>query len=158
MVQLNLHKELLHGGDYNPEQWLDYPDVLKTDIKLIREAKINTVTVGVFSWASYEPRENEYDFGWLDRVFAEAEKSDSHIILATPSGARPRWMSEKYPEVNRVDEYGRRHSHGFRHNHCYSSPIYRQKVMEINTILAKRYGKSPALLMWHVSNTCGASL
>ena len=22
--------KLLHGGDYNPEQWLRYPEVLKT--------------------------------------------------------------------------------------------------------------------------------
>ena len=23
----------LHGGDYNPEQWLDRPDILKKDIE-----------------------------------------------------------------------------------------------------------------------------
>lgn len=152
MPQLNLHNELLHGGDYNPEQWLDYPKILEKDLDLMRKAKINTVTVGVFSWASYEPREGQYNFAWLDHIFKEVEKLNGHIILATPSGGRPQWLSAKYPEVNRVDEYGRRHTHGFRHNHCYSSPVYRAKVTEINTILAKRYGKSPALLMWHVSN------
>ena len=24
---------LLHGGDYNPEQWLDRPDILAQDIR-----------------------------------------------------------------------------------------------------------------------------
>ncbi len=152
MVELNLNQELLHGGDYNPEQWLDNPEILTADRSLMQRAKINTITVGVFSWGSYEPEENVYNFGWLDRVFSQAEEDGRHIILATPSGGRPQWLSAKYLEVNRVDEYGRRHTHGFRHNHCFSSPIYRRKVRKINTMLANRYGKSPALLMWHVSN------
>lgn len=142
----------LYGGDYNPEQWLDHPKILQQDLKLMKEAKINTVTLGTFSWASLEPRENEYHFEWLDKVFDDIYKIGGHIILATPSGGRPKWMSQKYSEVNRVDEYGHRHMAGFRHNHCYSSPIYRKETNKINTLLAKRYGNHPALLMWHVSN------
>lgn len=142
----------LHGGDYNPDQWLDHPEILKQDLKLMQQAHINTVTVGVFSWALEEPTEGVYNFGWLDRVFAEMAKIHGHVILATPSGARPHWLSQKYPEVNRVDENGRRHTHGFRHNHCYSSPVYREKVRQINTKLAERYGQNPTLLMWHASN------
>jgi beta-galactosidase len=42
-----------------------------------------------------------------------------------------------------------------RHNHCATSPIYRAKVHEINTLLAQRYGNHPSLLMWHVSNEYG---
>ena len=32
----------LHGGDYNPEQWLDRPDILKEDIKMMKRVKIRT--------------------------------------------------------------------------------------------------------------------
>ena len=42
---------MLHGGDYNPEQWLDRPDILKKDIEYFKKAHINTVSVGIFSWA-----------------------------------------------------------------------------------------------------------
>ena len=28
---------LLHGGDYNPEQWLDCPEILEEDIRLMKE-------------------------------------------------------------------------------------------------------------------------
>ncbi|MFD1466028.1 beta-galactosidase [Lapidilactobacillus mulanensis] len=150
--KFDLEKQFLHGGDYNPDQWLDRPDILAKDLELMRAAKINTVTVGVFSWGLLEPSEGQYQFDWLDRVFDDVEEMGGHIILATPSGGRPQWLSQKYPEVNRVDENGHRHTHGFRHNHCYSSPIYRQKVREISTILAKRYGKRAALLLWHISN------
>lgn len=27
---------LLHGGDYNPDQWLRYPDILEQDIALMK--------------------------------------------------------------------------------------------------------------------------
>ena len=28
----------LHGGDYNPDQWLDRPDILERDVQLMQEA------------------------------------------------------------------------------------------------------------------------
>lgn len=152
MTRFDEEPRLLHGGDYNPDQWLKRPDILADDVAMMPQAHVNTVTVGIFSWSALEVREGEFDFSWLDRVFDEQEKLGNRIILATPSGGRPQWLSENYPEVNRVDEFGRRHHHGFRHNHCYSSPVYRQKVALINLKLAERYGKRQALVMWHISN------
>lgn len=151
---MNYYSEnrLLHGGDYNPDQWLDCPEILEDDIRLMKEANVNTVTVGIFSWCTLEPREGEYNFEWLDKVFDEMEKMNGNVILATPSGGRPQWLSEKYPEVNRTNAFGEKHGHGFRHNHCYSSPIYREKVQNINRKLAERYGKRKSLAMWHISN------
>ena len=32
---------LLHGGDYNPEQWLDRPDILEKDLDMLEEAGCN---------------------------------------------------------------------------------------------------------------------
>lgn len=143
---------LLHGGDYNPEQWLNHPEVLKKDFELMDKAHVNTVTVGIFSWSTLEPEEGVYHFDWLDKVFEEMLKRQGRVILATPSGGRPQWLSEKYPEVNRTNAKGQKHHHGFRHNHCYTSPIYRKKVQQINRRLAERYGVHPALLLWHISN------
>ena len=152
-----LPAKLLHGGDYNPEQWLDRPDILKQDIDYMKAAHINVVTLGVFSWSVYEPEEGEYYFEWLDAIMDRLEESGIYVILATPSGARPAWLDEKYPEVMRVNEYGLRNTHGIRHNHCMSSPIYRRKVTEMNEKLALRYGRHPALILWHVSNELGGS-
>lgn len=148
-------KEFIHGGDYNPEQWLDHPEIIAKDFTYFKKAHINTITIGIFSWAKLELSEGEYNFGWLDEVFDRAEQQDMNVILATPSGARPRWVAEKYPEVLRVDENGQRALFGERHNHCYTSPAYRQKVQNIDRKLAERYGKRKSLILWHVSNEFG---
>ena len=60
--------KMIHGGDYNPEQWLDSPDILRKDIEYFKKAKINEVSLGIFSWAVLEPREGEYNFGWMEEM------------------------------------------------------------------------------------------
>lgn len=150
-----LGDKILHGGDYNPEQWLDRPDILEADILMMQEAHINTVTLGVFSWSTYEPEEGHFHFEWLDKIVDSLYEAGISFILATPTGARPAWMDAKYPEILRVDRQGNRRKHGVRHNHCMSSEVYRQKAREMDKRLAKRYGSHPGLLMWHVSNEFG---
>lgn len=145
----------LHGADYNPDQWLKYPEVLKEDIRLMKLANCNVVSVGIFAWSALEPEEGKFNFEWLDEVIENLYKNGIYAILATPSGARPAWMSQKYPEVLRVESNRVRNLHGKRHNHCYTSPVYREKVNIINTKLAERYSKHPGVIAWHVSNEYG---
>ena len=59
---------LLHGGDYNPDQWLDRPDILEEDIKMMKKAGVNTATVGVFSWSALEPQEGNIQIGLLHDI------------------------------------------------------------------------------------------
>lgn len=148
---------LLHGGDYNPDQWLDRPDILEKDIELMKEARINCVSVGIFSWAGLEPREGEYHFDWLEEILDRLYQNGIYTILATPSGAKPIWMSEKYPEIRRVQENLVRDETGDRHNHCYTSPIYREKVKAMDTALAKRFALHPGVILWHLSNEYGGT-
>ena len=143
---------LIHGADYNPEQWREYPEILKEDMRLLPLANCNEMTVGVFSWATLEPREGDFDFSFLDERMDAIYQAGGRVILATPSGARPAWLSQKYPEVLRYTDHFVQKHHGDRHNHCYTSPIYREKVRIINEKLAERYGNHPALIAWHISN------
>ena len=86
---------LLHGGDYNPEQWIKEKDTIwKKDMELAKKAGINTLSVGIFSWAMLEPKEDEYHFEWLDEVMDMLAENGIKAVLATPSGARPAWMAE----------------------------------------------------------------
>ena len=58
--------KLLHGGDYNPEQWLKRPDILEKDIDMLEESGCNVVSLGIFSWSTLEPEEGVYDFDIFD--------------------------------------------------------------------------------------------
>ncbi len=136
----------LHGGDYNPEQWLNTPGILDEDMRLARLAHVYTMSVGIFSWVSLEPQEGQYDFAWLDEVMYRLAENNMVAVLATPSGARPAWLSAKYPEVMRVDANRVRDLHGGRHNHCYTSLTYREKTQAITSKLAKRYHDHPGQL------------
>ena len=57
---------VLYGSDYNPEQW--DRDVWREDVRLMQEAGVNLVSLGIFSWAQLEPRPGVYEFEWLDEV------------------------------------------------------------------------------------------
>ena len=144
-----------HGGDYNPDQWRDRPDILAEDIRLMKLAGCNLMSVGIFAWSALEPEEGVYDFGWLEEGLDRLHTAGIHAFLATPSGARPAWMSQKYPEVLRVRPDGGRNLHGGRHNHCFTSPVYRGFVNRMNTALARRFGNHPAVVGWHISNEYG---
>lgn len=148
-------KQLWHGGDYNPEQWLHMSEILELDIERFLEAKINLVTVGVFSWSKLEPSEGDYHFDWMENIIDHLYENGISVILATPSGARPHWMVDRYPEVLRVNELRQRELFGRRHNHCFTSPVYRLKTGEIDRRLAERFGRHPAVKMWHISNELG---
>lgn len=143
---------ILHGGDYNPEQWLATPGIYADDRRLRRLSGCNVFSVGIFAWSHLEPEEGRFDFSWLDRVMDDLAADGCRAILATPSAARPPWLGKKYPETAQVTRAGVREPYQGRHNFCWSSPIYREKVREIVTRLAERYAHHPALGLWHVSN------
>jgi len=146
------YPRILHGGDYNPDQWLKTPEVIDEDFRLMKLAGCNTFAVGIFAWTSYERQEGVFDFGWLDSVMDRMAAAGNKVVLATPSGAKPAWLAKKYPEVRRVTREGLREPHAGRHNHCWTSPVYREKVADVNARLAERYAQHPALGMWHISN------
>ena len=144
---------MIHGADYNPEQWLKWKDeIWQEDIRLAKQAGMNSLSVGIFAWSMLEPEEGEFHFEWLDEVMDLLAENGMKAILATPTAARPNWLAEKYPEVLRMNDQRVRNLFGGRHNHCMSSPAYREKARIINTKLAERYKDHPALGMWHVSN------
>jgi len=144
--------QLLHGADYNPEQWLHDPSIFERDLELMKASDSNVMSIGMFSWAMLEPQEGVFDFSWMDHVINSLHEIGVSVFLSTPSGARPNWLAQKYPEVLRVNADRQRNLFGARHNHCYTSPAYREKIAIINGKLAERYSKHPAVKLWHISN------
>lgn len=147
-----LNEQMLHGGDYNPDQWLDRPDVLQKDIEYMKQTRVNAVSLGIFAWSALEPEEGRYELDWMQKIIDSLYQNGIYTVLATPSGARPVWMGVNHPEVLRVGPDLVRNSMGVRHNHCYTSPYYRQKVWDIDKLLSQRFGQHPGVILWHISN------
>ncbi len=146
---------LCYGGDYNPEQWPE--EVWDDDVALMREAGVNLVNVGVFSWSRLEPREGEYDFGWLDRVLDKLHAGGIGVNLATPTASPPPWFTLAYPDALNTRPDGTLQVHGSRDTYDVHAPAYREAGLRIAGKLAERYGEHPALAMWHVHNEYGTT-
>ncbi|MEU8967826.1 beta-galactosidase [Streptomyces monashensis] len=144
---------LTFGGDYNPEQWPE--SVWQEDVRLMREAGVTMVSVGIFSWALLEPAPGEYDFGWLDRVIGLLHENGIRVDLGTPTVAPPAWFYRAHPEALPVTADGTRYEFGSRGAICHSNADYRAAAGAITVKLAERYGDHPALALWHVHNEYG---
>ncbi|MDT0404623.1 MULTISPECIES: beta-galactosidase [Streptomyces] len=144
---------LAFGGDYNPEQWPE--NVWDEDVRLMREAGVTMVSVGIFSWALLEPSPGVYDFGWLDRNLGLLHGAGIRVDLGTPTVAPPAWFYRAHPDALPVTEDGVRLEFGSRGAICHSNADYRAAAANITTRLAERYGDHPALALWHVHNEYG---
>ena len=145
---------ICYGGDYNPEQWPE--DVWEQDVALMAEAGVNLVSIGIFSWALLEPREGEFDFDWLDRLFALLHGAGIRIDLGTPTASPPAWFFEACPDARVVARDGTVLGFGSRGMASPASSDYRRVSTRIASKLARRYGRHPALALWHVHNEYGA--
>jgi beta-galactosidase len=142
--------QVFYGGDYNPEQWPR--EVWDEDIRLMGEAGVNLVTVGIFAWAHLEPTEGQFEFGWLRDVLDLLGEAGIGVDLATPTAAPPPWLTTRYPDVLPVDERGSRYSHGSRQHFCICNSTYRRLALRITERVAAELGDHGALRMWHAHN------
>ncbi|WP_151769538.1 beta-galactosidase [Streptomyces abyssomicinicus] len=141
---------ILFGGDYNPEQWPE--ETWHEDVRLMKEAGVNTVTLGVFSWARLEPRPGAREFGWLDTLMDLMHDNGVGVVLATPTASPPPWMGRLHPETLPRDADGHVEWWGGRQHFSHSSAVYRRYAAAITEDLAARYGSHPALTLWHINN------
>ncbi|MBT0768558.1 beta-galactosidase [Kineosporia sp. J2-2] len=150
---MKLADGLVYGGDYNPEQWPR--ETWTEDMRLMREAGVNLVTLGVFAWGTVETADGVFDFGWLDEIIGLLHENGIGIDLATPTAAPPSWLHTAHPEILPFDGDLYQQPPGGRNAWCPSSPVFRRYALRIAEQLARRYGEHPALRLWHVGNELG---
>ncbi|KAA8821720.1 beta-galactosidase [Bifidobacterium vespertilionis] len=144
---------IAYGADYNPDQWPE--EIWDDDIRLMREAHVNVVSLAIFSWARLEPREGEWDFGWLDRIIDKLGGAGIAVDLASATATAPYWLYEKHPEVLPRRADGTVIGPGTRQSWRPTSPVFRRYALETCRKLAERYGTNPAVTAWHVGNEYG---
>lgn len=153
MILSDKIKKIPYGGDYNPEQ---FPEELwEEDMRLLKLAGTDILTLNVFSWAALQPSEDIYDFSKLDKIMKLVKKNGFNVCLATSTAAHPAWMARKYPDILRVEFNGMKRKFGGRHNSCPNSPTYRRYSVRLASKLAERYREYDNIVAWHISNEYG---
>ena len=144
---------LLYGGDYNPEQW---PEATwEEDARLMEQAGVNFVSVGIFSWSLLEPEPGRYDFAWLRRVLDILHRHGISVALATATASPPAWFTRAYPESRPVTAEGVVLDFGSRQHYCPNSPEYRACAARLVKQVVQELGAHPAVKLWHINNEVG---
>lgn len=144
---------IAYGADYNPDQWPE--ETWPEDIRLMQQAGVNVVALGIFSWDRIQPSEHIWDFRWLDRIIGMLGGAGISVDLATATASAPLWLYEQYPEVLPRDRYGHAINPGSRQSWSPSSPVFRRFALELCRRLAERYADNPTVTAWHVGNEYG---
>ncbi|MFH8739292.1 MULTISPECIES: beta-galactosidase [unclassified Streptomyces] len=146
-------RRLGYGADYNPEQWSR--EVWADDIRLMREAGVNVVSLAIFSWARLQPTADTWDFGWLDEIMDLLHAGGIGVDLATATASPPPWLTTAHPEILPVTARGETLWPGARQHWRPTSPVFREHALNLVRRLASRYADHPALVAWHVNNELG---
>lgn len=143
-------RKLYLGSAWYPEQWPE--ERWAEDLRLMQAHGANVVRIGEFAWSAMEPTEGAYDMGWLVRAVRLAAKYDIKVVIGTPTDTPPAWMTQKYPEVLRIDGDGKRLGHGGRRQFSISDPHYRQLSRDIVSRMAQALGHEPNVIGWQIGN------
>lgn len=142
-----------YGGDYNPDQWPE--EVWDDDVRLMKKAGVNLVSVGIFSWAKIETSEGVYDFDWLDRIINKLGEAGIAVDLASATASPPMWLTQAHPEVLWKDYRGDVCQPGARQHWRPTSPVFREYALKLCRAMAEHYKGNPYVVAWHVSNEYG---
>ena len=146
-------ERIWYGGDYNPDQWPE--EVWDDDVRLMKKAGVNLVSVGIFSWAKIETSEGVYDFDWLDRIIDKLGEAGIAVDLASATASPPLWLTQAHPEVLWKDYRGDVCQPGARQHWRPTSPVFREYALKLCRAMAEHYKGNPYVVAWHVSNEYG---
>mgnify|MGYP000541362104 FL=1 len=146
-------ERIWYGGDYNPDQWPE--EVWDDDVRLMKKAGVNLVSVGIFSWAKIETSEGVYDFDWLDRIIDKLGEAGIAVDLASATASPPMWLTQAHPEVLWKDYRGDVCQPGARQHWRPTSPVFREYALKLCHAMAEHYKGNPYVVAWHVSNEYG---
>jgi beta-galactosidase len=148
---------ILYGAAYYHE-YMPY-ERLDKDVELMKRAGITVVRVGESTWTSWEPREGEFEFAWMDRVVDAMHAAGIRVIMGTPTYSIPPWLYAKHPEIMVIPLGQVRQAwqfYGPRQNMDITHPVYRQYCERVIRKIAERYAKHPAVIGWQIDNETGA--
>jgi len=157
---------VLYGVAYYPEYMPS--DRLDKDVELMQKAGITVVRVGESTWSSWEPRDGEFQFDWMERVLDRLHKAGIKAILGTPTYSIPTWLYKEHPEIvvthngsspplwNLYDpSYPSASPPGFygpRQNYDFLNPYFRQHAERVIRQIVSYFKDHPAVVGYQIDN------
>ena len=158
---------ILYGVAYYPE-YMPY-DRLDTDVELMRKAGISVVRVGESTWSSWEPRDGEFQFAWMQRVLDRLQQAGIKVILGTPTYSIPTWLYKEHPEIavthltspapRLTNPYyptypgsGPPGAYGPRQNYDFLNPYFRQHAERVIRHIVGHFKDHPAVIGYQIDN------
>ena len=151
-------KTVLYGASYYHE-YMPY-ERLEKDARLMEEAGVTVVRVGESAWSSWEPREGEFEFAWMEKVVDRMHKAGIKVILGTPTYSIPPWLYRKHPEIV-VTPLGQVRTapegfYGPRQNMDITHPTYLHYAERVISRIVSRFKDHPAVIGYQIDNETSA--
>ena len=157
---------VLYGVAYYPE-YMPY-DRLDKDVELMQKAGLTVVRVGESTWSSWEPRDGDYQFAWMQRVLDRLHQAGIQAILGTPTYSIPTWLYKEHPEIV-VTHHGSAPPldnpyaptypssitpgyYGPRQNYDFLNPYFRQHAERVIREIVTHFKGHPAVIGYQIDN------
>ena len=157
---------ILYGVAFYPE-YMPY-DRLDTDVDLMQKAGITVVRVGESTWSSWEPRDGEFQFAWMQRILNRLHRAGIKAILGTPTYSIPTWLYKEHPEIAVThnstvprlnDPYDPTYPtsgipgfYGPRQNYDFLNPYFRQHAERVIREIVSHFKDHPAVIGYQIDN------
>src|SRR2546430_9143716 len=157
---------VLYGVAYYPE-YMPH-DRLDKDIEMMQKAGITVVRVGESTWSSWEPRNGDFQFAWMQRVLDRLHQAGIRAILGTPTYSVPTWLYKEHPEIlvrhtgpahPLTDPYAPTYPssdtpgyYGPRQNYDFLNPYFRQRAESVIRQIVSHFKDHPAVIGYQIDN------
>jgi len=157
---------VLYGVAYYPEYMPN--DRLDADVDLMQKAGISVVRVGESTWSSWEPRDGDFQFAWMERVLDRLHRAGIKAILGTPTYSIPTWLYQEHPEILLTrngqspplsDPYDPTYPpsltpgyYGPRQNYDFLNPCFRQHADRVIREIVSHFRNHPAVIGFQIDN------
>src|SRR5947199_8998624 len=158
--------KVLYCVAYYPEYMPS--DRLDKDVELMQKAGITVVRVGESTWSSWEPRDGDFQFEWMQRVLDRLHKAGIKVILGTPTYSIPTWLYKEHPEIlvthagkapQLSDPYEPTYPpeltpghYGIRQNYDFLNPYFRQHAERVIRQIVSHFKDHPAVIGYQIDN------
>jgi beta-galactosidase len=162
-------ERVLYGVAYYPEYMPD--DRLDQDVEMMQKAGITVVRVGESTWSSWEPRDGDFQFAWMQRVLDRLHQAGIKAILGTPTYSIPTWLYKDHPEILLTrngtaaplsDPYDPTYPpsltpgyYGPRQNYDFLNPHFRQHAERVIREIVSHFKDHPAVIGYQIDNETG---